>query len=177
MSSSKVRHVSRIHGPTWVNYCVVSHVVRPECLGLLLHFTVIQDIQHRLNPGLSPSSDFTLDAAGAQRLRKITNLTFASGKISPLYSFTKHAKMVQVGSICNCGKLSSRSTVTYILLNGTIRDRVHSKSRDHSINHASTHKELRAIQEPGMERRRKHRDTHKIICAGGYGLTSLRKIT
>ncbi|KAF2134927.1 hypothetical protein P153DRAFT_329801 [Dothidotthia symphoricarpi CBS 119687] len=63
-----------------------THVVRPECLGLLLHFTVMQDIQHRLNPGLGPSSDFSLDDIGFLRLRKITNLTFSS-----------------VGSICNCG--------------------------------------------------------------------------
>lgn len=95
MSSSKVRLVSRIHYSTWVDSCVASHVVRPECLGLLLHFTVMQDIQHRLNPGLNPSSDFTFDGAGAELLRKITNLTFAPGKISPLYSFKKHANTDQ----------------------------------------------------------------------------------
>lgn len=58
----------------------VNHLVRPECLGLLLHFTVMQDIQHRLMPGLSPSSDFTLDERGLERLQKITHLAFASGK-------------------------------------------------------------------------------------------------
>jgi hypothetical protein len=97
-------------------------MVRPECLGFLLHFTVMQDIEHRLCPGLNPSSEFTLDAAGAQRFQKITHLAFGSGKIFPLYSFMKYAKIPQVGSICNCGKISSTSTVTYILLIGTIRD-------------------------------------------------------
>lgn len=58
-----------------------NHVVRPECLGLLLHFTVMQDIQHRLMPGLNPSSDFNLDGTGIERLRIITHLTFAPGKI------------------------------------------------------------------------------------------------
>lgn len=60
--------------------CAAKHVVRPECLGLLLHFTVMQDIQHRLMPGLNPSSDFTLDETGLERLQNITHLTFASGK-------------------------------------------------------------------------------------------------
>jgi hypothetical protein len=59
---------------------VVRHVVRPERFGFLLHFTVMQDIQHRKLPGLNPSSDYTLDAAGMDTLRKITNLAFASGK-------------------------------------------------------------------------------------------------
>ncbi|KAF1847287.1 uncharacterized protein K460DRAFT_276406 [Cucurbitaria berberidis CBS 394.84] len=63
-----------------------SQVVRPECLGLLLHFTVMQDIQHRKNPGLGPSSNFEFDETGLQRLRMITNLTFAP-----------------VGSIRDCG--------------------------------------------------------------------------
>ncbi|KAH7093417.1 hypothetical protein FB567DRAFT_515306 [Paraphoma chrysanthemicola] len=62
------------------------NVVRPECLNLLLHFTVMQDIQHRLMPGLSPSSEITFDKAGIKRLQKITHLTFAS-----------------VGSIRDCG--------------------------------------------------------------------------
>jgi hypothetical protein len=83
---------------------VVSHVVRPECLGLLLHFTVMQDIQHRKFPGLSPSSDFTFDATGAERLQKITLLTFAPGKTPLLFYFMKYAKIAQVGSIRNCGK-------------------------------------------------------------------------
>lgn len=60
--------------------CAAKHVVRPECLGLLLHFTVMQDIQHRLMPGLNPSSAFTLDGIGLGRIQKITHLTFASGK-------------------------------------------------------------------------------------------------
>ncbi|CAN9170956.1 unnamed protein product [Alternaria alternata] len=63
-----------------------NHVVRPECLGLLLHFTVMQDIQHRLMPGLNPSSDFNLDETGIERLQMITHLTFAP-----------------VGSIRDCG--------------------------------------------------------------------------
>jgi len=67
---------------TRLNYYVVSHIVRPECLGLLLHFTVMQDIQHRKNPGLSPSSELTFDAIGRVRFQKITNFTFASGKIT-----------------------------------------------------------------------------------------------
>ncbi|KAF3012096.1 hypothetical protein E8E12_000036, partial [Didymella heteroderae] len=62
------------------------HIVRPECLGLLLHFTVMQDIQHRLTPGLNPSSGFTLDETGLERVKKITRLTFAP-----------------VGSIRDCG--------------------------------------------------------------------------
>jgi hypothetical protein len=75
--------------------CLVSHIVRPECLGLLLYYTVMQDIEHKLHPGLNPSSEFTLDAAGAQRFQRITRLTFASGKISPIYSSIKHAKIAQ----------------------------------------------------------------------------------
>lgn len=57
-----------------------SHVVRPDCLGLLLHFTVMQDIQHRLNPGLNPSN-FSFDETGMERVRKIARLTFSPGKI------------------------------------------------------------------------------------------------
>lgn len=64
------------------DFRAANRVVRPECLGILLHFTVMQDIQHRLMPGLSPSSDFTLDETGLERLQKITHLTFASGKTS-----------------------------------------------------------------------------------------------
>ena len=64
------------------NSPAANRVVRPECLGLLLYFTVMQDIQHRLMPGLSPSSDFTLDETGLGRLQKITHLTFAPGKTS-----------------------------------------------------------------------------------------------
>ena len=60
--------------------CTAQHIVRPECLGLLLHFTVMQDIQHRLTPGLNPSSGFTLDETGLERVKKITRLTFAPGK-------------------------------------------------------------------------------------------------
>ncbi|KAF1947455.1 hypothetical protein EJ02DRAFT_507895 [Clathrospora elynae] len=57
----------------------ISHIVRPECLGLLMHFAVIQDIQHRLNPGLNPSSDFDLDVAGYKRLQKIKGMAFYCG--------------------------------------------------------------------------------------------------
>ncbi|KAF2641828.1 hypothetical protein P280DRAFT_541282 [Massarina eburnea CBS 473.64] len=53
-----------------------SAIVRPECLGLLLYRTVMQDIEHRRNPGLNPSSDFALDSAGAERYAKIRHLTF-----------------------------------------------------------------------------------------------------
>jgi hypothetical protein len=77
---SKVKYLRRRHDITFTDYHIASHVVRPECLGLLLHFTVMQDIQHRKSPGLHPSSNFTLDEVGLIRLRIITNLTFASGK-------------------------------------------------------------------------------------------------
>lgn len=63
-----------------IKFRSVQHVVRPECLGFLLNSTVMQDIQHRLIPGLNPSSEFTLDATGLERVKKITCLTFAPGK-------------------------------------------------------------------------------------------------
>ncbi|KAH7082880.1 hypothetical protein BKA63DRAFT_139266 [Paraphoma chrysanthemicola] len=75
--------------------------IRPECLNLLLHFTVMQDIQHRLMPGLSPSSKITFDETGIERLQKITCLTFAP-----------------VGSIRDCGirPIQDRAIVTSNML-------------------------------------------------------------
>lgn len=80
MLSSKVKHRSLEFYFTVADSCIASHVVRPECLGLLMHFTVMQDIQHRLMPGLGPSSGFPLDEFGIERLQKITQLAFAPGK-------------------------------------------------------------------------------------------------
>jgi hypothetical protein len=57
----------------------VKHIVRPECLGLLMYFTVLLDIQHRKHPELNPSSDFELNAEGAKRLQTIRFLTFTPG--------------------------------------------------------------------------------------------------
>lgn len=68
----------------------VNHMVRPDCLGLLMHFTVMQDIQHKRKPGLNPSSKFELNEAGLQRALDISHLAFSS-----------------VGSIRDCGKGTS----------------------------------------------------------------------
>ena len=56
------------------------HVVRPECFGLLLHFTVMQDIQHRKHPGVNPSTRFELDAEGAETAGVMTRLAFSPGE-------------------------------------------------------------------------------------------------
>jgi hypothetical protein len=74
---------------TQANRITAKDVVRPECLPLLMHFTVLMDIQHRKHPGLNPSSDFEFSAAGAERLSTIKFLAFSPGKLpAPHHQFT-----------------------------------------------------------------------------------------
>lgn len=56
------------------------HVVRPECFGRLMHFTVMQDIQHRKYPGVNPSTMYELDEKGVVIAGMITRLAFSPGE-------------------------------------------------------------------------------------------------
>ncbi|KAF2707816.1 hypothetical protein K504DRAFT_458300 [Pleomassaria siparia CBS 279.74] len=81
----------------------VSHLVRPGCLGPLLYFTVIQDIEHRRNPGLSPSSQIDLSAIGRQHLLAIRRMTIAPGRILTSQDWQIFANIKKAGSIRDCG--------------------------------------------------------------------------
>jgi hypothetical protein len=68
-----------------------------------MHCPVLLDIQHRKYPRLTPSSDFELNAAGAERLRTIRFLTFTPGRLASTSSLATANAHLPVGNLCNCG--------------------------------------------------------------------------
>jgi hypothetical protein len=47
-----------------------------------MHFTVMQDVQHRKYPGVNPSTGFELDERGAEIAGVMTRLAFSPGEFT-----------------------------------------------------------------------------------------------